>query len=128
MKDTLEIVQDHTIPMVGNTLVVAPTYHAKLNGVPMEVGEAVSAYVDNDENPPLNLPYLPGFRWMPRIRPQTAPESSCAYCASIMTGLRCESCGAPKRSKKDTRTPWEKWKVWEHGKDSFPECLHTEVR
>ena len=55
-------------------------------------------------------------RAMARIRPQTAPESSCAYCASIITGNRCESCGAPRRAVK--LTPSNSSRL------EFPECLH----
>lgn len=49
-----------------------------------------------------------GVEWLerPRIRPQTAQEASCAYCASIITGNRCESCGAPKRAEKPKAQEW----------------------
>lgn len=132
MSDTLEIVNDRTFPRQGH-LVVAPRYYGRLNGTAMNLAEAVRRYRENGDNAPLVLPpelesasifqedaYV---HTSPRNHAGTAPERPCAYCGTLSTGCRCESCGAPRREEKESR---ELYRAWQN-LARFPECLHPEV-
>lgn len=57
--------------------------------------------------------HLLGYRSTPIL---SHPEFSCLYCASIITGNRCQSCGAPRKAEK-----------YSPDTTRFPECLHPEL-
>jgi hypothetical protein len=109
-QDMLEIIEDRSFPRFGAGIVMAPTYHAKLNGIPMALGDAIVSFWENESNPPLKLPDIPGFRFnLPsRTRNKVTHsdlESSCEYCHSLHKESRCPSCGAPRRAKKAEKQP-----------------------
>lgn len=53
---------------------------------------------------------------------QPPSEVFCEYCASLVVGIRCESCGAPIRQKRGTyRDEWPPVFL------GFPMCLHPDI-
>jgi hypothetical protein len=119
MKDTLEIIHDKAFPryhIANGAVTLAPTYHAKLNGIPMDLGDAVTAYVENEENPPLKLPHIPGWRFgnLTKLK-----SHSCPYCRSLHSLQRCPSCGAPRTAEKPKET--ELYRAWGECANAFAE-------
>lgn len=115
MKDTLEILQDCAFPATSYLgAVIAPTYYAKLNGIPMDLGDSITAYVENEENPPLEPPRIPGWRFGNLTKPK---NYACPYCRSLHSLQRCPSCGAPRTAEKPKET--ELYRAWSEYGDAF---------